>query len=196
MLVERAMVLLDDAGVERLEKLRRVAAKKMRRAGMDRPPVDMRKVKETLVLYAGGMAYREAAERTWVNASDMHVAADLVPEVKVVMEYARECRHTMLAMENEDIVGAAQGALKAGLTDLSGETKVNAKLVELALSGLDRERFGDERVQAATDARPQTVYQITGIQINALPAAEMRRVLPSSGVVDVEKVLLEANGHE
>ena len=70
----RAKMMLDDEGLAQEEKRKDVAAKKLRRAGLEAPPVDLQKVKATQLKYAECMKYSEAVKATGITKSDMACA--------------------------------------------------------------------------------------------------------------------------
>lgn len=194
-LLNRAMLSLDEAGMDQFNKRKAVAAKKLNRQGLQSPPVDLAKVKEMLLLYHGGKTHSTAVKETGIAQDDVLTAYDLWPESRTVLEYIRERRHQKLELENIELIEKAQERLKDALDDVDGSTKVNPKILELSLARLDRKRFGDGGGigNGNGSGSSQLTYEITNVQIN-LPGGNMDGVFPKGGVIDVDEVVKALDG--
>lgn len=197
-LYERARLVLDEDGVAAEAKRREVAAKKLRRAGLDAPPVDLDAVRRTLVEYARTKRYLLALESTGIGRDDMNLAYDLWPEAKTVYEYVQRMRDEVRGQEMEEVADLATDKLKVLLRDDKGKCLVNAKLVMQTLERLDRRRFGEDRAAAdgekgGGDGEPM-VYQISNVQMNLIGSDALKAAFPSGGVVDVDSVVKALEG--
>ncbi|MBO7688634.1 MAG: hypothetical protein J6V72_19810 [Kiritimatiellae bacterium] len=199
-LYARARLMLDEEGVAREERRKEVAAKKLRRAGLEAPPVDLGLVKRTLVSYAGCRRYGPALESTGAKREEMSLAYDLWPEAKTVYEYVQRMRDVERAQDADEALDLATDKLKTLLKDDRGECKVDARLVMQTLERLDRKRY---LVETATPAGAKgggagspMVYQVTNVQMNLTGSESLMAALPSGGVVDVDAVVkaLEGSG--
>lgn len=193
-LYERARLILDDDGVAQEEKRKEVAAKKLNRAGLKEPPVDLDLVKRTLVEYARTKRYHLALESTGVGKDEMNIAYDLWPESKTVYEYVQRMRDKVRSQEMEEVVDIATDKMRVLLKDDKGKCLVNAKLVMQTLERLDRKRFGEEQgvvggARNGGEGREPLVYQISNVQLNLVGTDAIRKVLPSGGTVDVDAVV-------
>lgn len=195
----RARLMLDDDGAEQEAKRREVAAKKLRRAGLNAPPVDLDAVRRTLVEYARTKRYLLALESTGMSKDDMNLAYDLWPESKTVYEYVQRMRDKVRSQEMEEVVDIATDKMKVLLKDDKGKCLVNAKLVMQALERLDRKRFGEDQVGAGGarnggEGRDPLVYQISNVQLNLVGTDAIRKALPAGGTVDVDAVVKALEG--
>lgn len=193
-LYERARLILDDDGVAQEEKRKEVAAKKLNRAGLKEPPVDLDLVKRTLVEYARTKRYHLALESTGVGKDEMNIAYDLWPESKTVYEYVQRMRDKVRSQEMEEVVDIATDKMRVLLKDDKGKCLVNAKLVMQTLERLDRKRFGEEQgvvggARNGGEGHEPLVYQISNVQLNLVGTDAIRKVLPSGGTVDVDAVV-------
>ena len=193
----RARLVLDDEGVAQEEKRREIAAKKLRRAGLDAPPVDLDLVRRTLLEYDRTKRYQLALDMTGIGKDDMNLAYDLWPESKTVYEYVQRMRDRVRSQDMEEIVDTATDKMRTLLNDDHGKCMVNAKLVMQTLERLDRRRFGEEQGGAAQkdgDGRDPLVYQISNVQLNLIGTDAIRKALPSGGTVDVDAVVRALEG--
>ena len=193
----RARLVLDDEGVAQEEKRREIAAKKLRRAGLDAPPVDLDLVRRTLLEYDRTKRYQLALDMTGIGKDDMNLAYDLWPESKTVYEYVQRMRDRVRSQDMEEIVDTATDKMRTLLNDDHGKCMVNAKLVMQTLERLDRRRFGEEQGGAAKkdgDGRDPLVYQISNVQLNLIGTDAIRKALPSGGTVDVDAVVRALEG--
>lgn len=202
-LLQRARLMLDEAGVEQERKRKEVAEKQLKRAGMEEPPVDLDAVKRTLIVYSATKRYNLALESGGASKDDMQMAFRLWPDAKTVLEYVQNMRDEQRTSEMEELELLATDALKALLKDSKGKNCVNPKLVMATLERLDRKRFGEDRHNERSDidggGKDPMVYKITNVQMNLLGSREdVVKAFPSGGVVDVESVVkaLEAVGGE
>lgn len=197
-LYARARLLLDDDGVAQEDKRKEVAKKKLERAGLDVPPVDLALVKQTLVAYAQTKRYHLALEMSGISRDDMNIAYDLWPESKTVYEYVQRMRDRVRSQEMDEIADTATDKLKVLLRDDKGKCLVNAKLVMKTLERLDRKRFGEDSGMGAgakKDAGGEPmVYQISNVQLNLIGTEAVKNAFPSGGVVDVEAVVKALEG--
>lgn len=196
-LYARACLALDEDGAAQERKRKDVAEKKLKRAGLVSPPVDLSLVKRTLVEYARTKRYGLALESTGIGKDDMNLAYDLWPESKTVCEYVGRMREAARSQEMEEIADLATDRLKVLLKDDKGKCLVNAKLVMQTLERLDRRRFGEEQGGAAKkdgDGRDPLVYQISNVQLNLIGTDAIRKALPSGGTVDVDAVVRALEG--
>lgn len=191
-LLQRARMMLDDAGIEQERKRKEVAKKQLERAGVDEPPVDLAAVKRVLIVYAATKRYNIALESGGATKDDMQMAFRLWPDAKTVLEYVQNMRDEQRTSDMEELELLATDALKALLKDSKGKNCVNPKLVMATLERLDRKRFG-ERTEDAAAKKPgdndPMVYQITNVQMNLTGNDALRAALPAGGVVDVEAVI-------
>ena len=198
-LYARARLLLDDDGVAQEDKRKEVAAKKLRRAGLAAPPVDLGLVKRALVEYARMKRYHLALEVSGISRDDMNIAYDLWPESKTVYEYVQRMRDRVRSQEMDEIADTATEKLKVLLRDDKGKCLVNAKLVMQTLERLDRKRFGEDVGMAAGGAKKDAggdpmVYQISNVQLNLIGTDAVKGAFPSGGVVDVDAVVHALEG--
>lgn len=198
-LYERARLVLDEDGAAREEKRKEVAAKKLKRAGLDALPVDLGLVKRALVEYARTKRYLPALESTGIGKDDMNLAYDLWPEAKTVYEYVQRMRDEVRSQELEEVADLATDKLKTLLRDDEGKCMVNAKLVMQTLERLDRRRFGEDQggsvgARNGGEGRTPLVYQISNVQLNLVGTDAIRRALPSGGTVDVDAVVKALEG--
>lgn len=194
----RARLVLDEDGAAREEKRREVAAKKLKRAGLDAPPVDLGHVKRALVEYARTKRYLPALESAGIGKDDMNLAYDLWPEAKTVYEYVQRMRDEVRSQEMEEVADLATDKLKTLLRDDEGKCLVNAKLVMQTLERLDRRRFGEDGSSAdgakgGGEGEP-LVYQISNVQMNLIGNDVLKTAFPSGGVVDVDSVVRALEG--
>lgn len=197
-LYARARLTLDDDGAAQERKRKEVAEKKLKRAGLDAPPVDLALVKRTLVEYARTKRYGLALESTAATKDEMNLAFDLWPEAKTVYEYVQRMRDAARSQDMEEVADLATDKLKTLLKDDKGKCLVNAKLVMQTLERLDRRRFGEDGAEAGgakggADGDPM-VYQISNVQMNLIGSDAIRSALPSGGVVDVDTVVKVLEG--
>lgn len=192
-LYERARLVLDDEGIAQEQKRKEVAANKLKRAGLDAPPVDLDKVRKTLVAYSKTKCYHLALEATDISRDDMNLAYDLWPEAKTVYEYVQRMRDNVRSQDMDEVVDLATDKIKTLLRDDKGKCLVNPKLVLKTLERLDRKRFaepvdGQGGAKKDGDHDPM-VYQISNVYMSLNGNDAIRAALPSGGVVDVEAVV-------
>lgn len=197
-LYERARLVLDEDGAAREEKRKEVAAKKLKRAGLDAPPVNLGFVKRALVEYARTKRYLPALESAGIGKDDMNLAYDLWPEAKTVYEYVQRMRDEVRSQEMEEVADLATDKLKTLLHDDEGKCMVNAKLVMQTLERLDRRRFGEDQggsggAKGGGEGEPM-VYQISNVQMNLIGNDTLKTAFPSGGVVDVDSVVRALEG--
>jgi len=190
--------MLDDGGVEQEEKRKATAKRKLERAGLEAPPVDLDLVKRTLVVYSGAKRYAAALDVTGATKDEMNIAYDLWPESKTVYEYIQRMRDAERSQEMEEVADLATDKLKKLLNDDAGKCGVNAKLVMQTLERLDRKRFGEAQ-EAANAAKKDgasdpMVYQISNVQLNLIGTEAIRSALPAGGTVDVDAVVKALEG--
>lgn len=200
-LYSRARLMLDDDGVAQEGKRKEVAAKKLKRAGLDAPPVDIGLVKRTLLEYAHTKRYALALESTAATKDEMNLAYDLWPESKTVYEYVQRMRDAAKSQDMEEVADLATDKLKVLLKDDKGKCLVNAKLVMKTLERLDRKRFGEEAAGMGAAAKKDgggepMVYQISNVQLNLIGTDAVKKAFPSGGVVDVDAVVRALEGGE
>jgi hypothetical protein len=196
-LYARARLVLDDDGVSAEERRKATAKRKLDRAGLKAPPVDIGQVKRTLVEYARTKRYQLALDMTGIGKDDMNLAYDLWPESKTVYEYVQRMRDVERTQDMDDVADLATEKLKTLLKDDKGKCLVNAKLVMKTLERLDRKRFGEDAVAGAgvkKDGGDPMVYQISNVQMNLIGDAALRAALPAGGVVDVDAVVRALEG--
>ncbi|MGN0846429.1 MAG: hypothetical protein ACI4RA_03480 [Kiritimatiellia bacterium] len=198
-LYERARLMLDDDGVAQEEKRKETAAKKLKRNGLDAPPVDICLVKRTLVEYAKTRRYHIALEMTGISKDDMNLAYDLWPESKTVYEYVQRMREVVRSQEMEEVVDVATDKMKILLKDDNGKCLVNAKLVMQTLERLDRKRFGEDRSGIGSTGNESgghdpMVYHVSNVQLNLIGTDAIRKALPVGGTVDVDAVVKALDG--
>lgn len=181
----RAKMMLDDEGLAQEEKRKDVAAKKLRRAGLEAPPVDLQKVKATLLKYAECMKYSEAVKATGIMKSDMACAFDLWPEAKTVEEYICRVRDEEYERKRADVVSGLREQMEKLALDDKGECKANIKAIMFGLQNLDRRRFG-EAVSDGDDAERRVLPSRNGgILINIQgDAAKVCAVAPNPEALD------------
>lgn len=195
----RARLVLDEDGAAAEAKRKEVAAKKLRRAGLDAPPVDLGLVKRALVEYALTKRYLPSLESAGIGRDDMNLAYDLWPEAKTVYEYVRRMRDEVRGQEMEEVADLATDKLKALLRDDEGKCMVNAKLVMQTLERLDRKRFGEDQggsggARNGGGEGDPMVYQISNVQMNLIGSDALKTAFPSGGVVDVDSVVKALEG--
>ena len=196
-LYDRARLMLDEDGVASEARRKETAKRKLARAGLDAPPVDIELVKRTLVEYAATKRYRLALELTGITRDDMNLAYDLWPEANTVYEYVQRMRDEVRSQEMDEVADLATDKLKMLLKDDKGKCLVNAKLVMSTLERLDRKRFlvdGTTKAAAKEGGSDPMVYQISNVQMNLVGNDALRAVLPKSGVVDVDAVVRALDG--
>lgn len=198
-LYARARLLLDEEGLAQEEKRKEVAAKKLERAGLSAPPVDLGKVRRMLVEYARTKRYCLALESTDISRDDMNLAYDLWPEAKTVYEYVQRMRDRVRSQEMDEIADTATDKLKVLLKDDKGKCLVNAKLVMKTLERLDRKRFGEDGGGMGAGAKKDVggepmVYQISNVQLNLIGTDAVKNAFPPGGVVDVDAVVKVLEG--
>lgn len=193
----RARLMLDEDGVAAESRRRETAERKLKRAGLDAPPVDLDLVKRTLLEYARTKRYALALESTAATKDEMNLAYDLWPESKTVYEYVQRMRDTARSQEMDEVADIATDKLKVLLRDDKGKCLVNAKLVMSTLERLDRKRFlvdGAAKVAAKDVGSDPMVYQISNVQMNLIGNDALRSALPAGGVVDVDAVVRALEG--
>lgn len=196
-LYARARLTLDDDGAAQERKRMEVAEKKLKRAGLYAPPVDLALVKRTLVEYARTKRYGLALESTSATKDEMNLAFDLWPESKTVYEYVQRMRDAERSQEMDEVADLATDKLKTLLKDDKGKCQVNAKLVMQTLERLDRRRFGEDgaaKVSEKEGGSEPMVYQISNVQMNLIGNDALRSALPAGGVVDVDAVVRALDG--
>ncbi len=196
-LLGRARLMLDEEGAAQEERRRAVAAKKLRRAGIDAPPVDLVRVKRALVEYSRTKRYLPALGSAGVGRDEMNLAFDLWPDAKTVYEHVQRMRDEVRSQEMDEVADLATEKLRTLLEDDEGKCLVNAKLVMQTLERLDRRRFGEVAAQdvAKRDGgRDAMVYQISNVQLNLIGSEAIRRALPTGGTVDVDAVVRTLEG--
>ena len=180
-LYRRARLMLDEDGVAAESRRMETAERKLKRAGLDAPPVDLDLVKRTLLEYERTKRYALALESTAATKDEMNLAYDLWPESKTVYEYVQRMRDAARSQEMDEVADLATDKLKTLLKDDKGKCLVNAKLVMSTLERLDRKRFlvdGSAKVAAkeATretpkPAKAQTIFMGLASSTNiAIPA--------------------------
>lgn len=200
-LYSRARLMLDEEGVKQEAKRKEVAAKKLKRAGLEAPPVDLGEVKRTLVAYAKLKRYHLALESSGATKDEMNIAYDLWPESKTVYEYVQRMRDEERTQDMDEVADLATDKLKVLLKDDKGKCLVNAKLVMKTLERLDRKRFGEEAAGMGAAAKKDgggepMVYQISNVQLNLIGTDAVKKAFPSGGVVDVDAVVRALEGGE
>ncbi len=197
-LYARARLMLDDEGVSREDKRKATAERKLNRAGLKAPPVDLDLVKRTLVMYAGTKRYAMSLEATGATKDEMNMAFDLWPESKTVYEYVQRMRNEERSREMDEVADLATDKLKVLLHDDKGKCMVNAKLVMQTLERLDRKRFGEPAADGGAERGRQDgdpmVYQISNVQLNLIGTDAIRKALSAGGVVDVDAVVKALEG--
>ena len=196
-LYARARLVLDDEGVAQEAKRKATAERKLKRAGLDAPPVDLELVKRTLIMYAGTKRYAISLEATGATKDEMNLAYDLWPEAKTVYEYVQRMRDVERTQDMDEAVDLATEKLKTLLKDDKGKCLVNAKLVMSTLERLDRKRFGEDATAGSgvqKNGGDPMVYQISNVQMNLIGDAALRAALPAGGVVDVDAVVKALEG--
>ena len=197
-LYARARLVLDDDGVSAEERRKATAKRKLDRAGLKAPPVDIGQVKRTLVEYARTKRYQLALDMTGIGKDDMNLAYDLWPESKTVYEYVQRMRNEERTREMDEVADLATDKLKVLLRDDKGKCMVNAKLVMQTLERLDRKRFGESAADGGTERGKQDgdpmVYQISNVQLNLIGTDAIRKALPAGGTVDVDAVVRALDG--
>lgn len=197
-LLGRARLMLDDEGAAQEERRRAVAAKKLRRAGLDAPPIDLVRVRRALVEYARTKRYLPALRSAGVGRDEMNLAFDLWPDAKTVYDHVQRMRDEVRSQEMDEVADLATEKLRTLLEDDEGKCLVNAKLVMQTLERLDRRRFGEDAAaleQAKRDGgRDAMVYQISNVQLNLIGSDAIRRALPTGGTVDVDAVVRTLEG--
>ena len=193
----RARLTLDEDGVAAESRRRETAERKLKRAGLDAPPVNLDLVKRTLLEYARTKRYALALESTAATKDEMNLAYDLWPESKTVYEYVQRMRDAARSQEMDEVADLATDKLKVLLKDDKGKCLVNAKLVMGTLERLDRKRFlvdGAAKVAAKEGGGDPMVYQISNVQMNLIGNDALRSALPAGGVVDVDAVVRALEG--
>ena len=194
----RARLMLDEDGVAAESRRRETAERKLKRAGLDAPPVDLDLVKRTLLEYARTKRYALALESTAATKDEMNLAYDLWPESKTVYEYVQRMRDAARSQEMDEVADLATDKLKVLLKDDKGKCLVNAKLVMSTLERLDRKRFGEDGGMGAGAKKDAggdpMVYQISNVQLNLIGTEAVKKAFPSGGVVDVEAVVKALEG--
>ena len=198
-LYARARLVLDDDGVSAEERRKATAKRKLDRAGLEAPPVDIALVKRTLVEYARTKRYQLALDMTGIGKDDMNLAYDLWPESKTVYEYVQRMRNEERTREMDEVADLATDKLKVLLRDDKGKCMVNAKLVMQTLERLDRKRFGEDGGVGAGAKKDggggePMVYQISNVQLNLFGTDAVKNAFPSGGVVDVDAVVKALEG--
>lgn len=197
-LYARARLVLDEDGVSAEQRRKETAARKLRRAGLDAPPVDVGLVKRTLVEYSRTKRYQLALDMTGIGKDDMNLAYDLWPESKTVYEYVQRMRNEERTREMDEVADLATDKLKVLLRDDKGKCMVNAKLVMQTLERLDRARFGEAAQDGGPDRKgaggDPMVYQISNVQLNLIGTDAIRKALPAGGTVDVDAVVRALEG--
>lgn len=192
-LYARAKIVLDDEGEAQETKRKGIALKKLKRAGLDAPPVDIGRVKRALLAYAETKRYTRSLKSVGASKEEMNLAYDLWPESKTVYEYVQRMRDEERSQDMEEVSDIAAEKLKKLLEDDNGKCLVNAKLVMQTLERLDRKRFlvdnsGGGAASKGASSDP-LVYQISNVQMNLVGNDVLRAALPAGGVVDVEAVV-------
>ncbi len=188
----RARLMLDEEGAASEARRKEVAAKKLRRAGLERMPVDEGKVKEALLRYAETKRYVPSLEAAGVGKEDMNLAFGLWAEAKTVYDYVQRMRDEERTQEMDEVADLATDKLKVLLRDDRGKCLVNAKLVMQTLERLDRRRFGEDAAVSSGKAKSggdPMVYQISNVQMNLVGCDALKSAFPTGGVVDVDSVV-------
>ena len=198
-LYERARLMLDEDGVASESRRKETSARKLRRAGLEAPPVDIALMKRTLLEYSRTKRYALALESTGATKDEMNLAYDLWAEAKTVYEYVQRMRDAARSQDMDEVADLATDKLKVLLRDDKGKCLVNAKLVMKTLERLDRKRFGEDGGGMGAGAKKDgggepMVYQISNVQLNLIGTDAVKKAFPSGGVVDVEAVVRALEG--
>lgn len=171
-LKRRAYLSLNDGLAESLRLREQAALKKLQRAGYgeNELPYDRNLVIRFLLEYSNQVSYRTASERAKIGLKDLQFAFTLWGEGKMICDYVRYVNHELRKVENDDLVEDARRGLKKKLTD--GKCKLDGKSIAFTLERLDKESFGDPRINAIeTEKKPGSGNGGGGILIQVVSDA-------------------------
>lgn len=141
---ERTQLMFTDADVDSYHRRLETAAKKLKRAGLEAPPVDLAACRAAMVEYASTLQYKKSLRKNGVSAADFVTAKDLCPELAMVLEFVRKVRDEYQDAENEEVGESAKKTLV--ISAKGGEVPKGAITSAMFLLGhIDHKRFGDNR---------------------------------------------------
>lgn len=139
---ERVMLMFDEDAEAKYNLRCEVAKKKLKRAGLEEPPLDMLKIKKALVVYSRTLRYRLALDEADVSRLDMQTALDLWPAAKSAVEFVNKVRDGEWELESVEKVVRYREQLDKLATDDKGKCRASVKAVMFALGQMDRKHFG------------------------------------------------------
>ena len=139
---ERVQLMFDEDAEAAYNRRVEVAQKKLKRAGLEEPPLDMAKIKKALVRYSHTLRYSMALEEAGVSKLDMQTALDLWPMAKSAVEFLNKVRDGTWEIESVEKVARYREQLDKLATDDKGKCKASVKAVMFALGQMDRKHFG------------------------------------------------------
>lgn len=177
---ERARLSFEDADEDSYARRSATAAKKLKRAGLSAPPVDVDAAKRAICVYATNFVYNDALKQVGISHVDMATACDLVPEVAMAREYVRRL---IRDVEDSDDESVAQTA-KATLVAAAGGLAVPKQSVDAAkfMLGHIKEKFGEsggKRVAEEDDPSKKKPNGSGGIVINIVGDAAAKLLQPN-----------------
>lgn len=138
----RVQLMFDEDAEAVYNRRVEVAQKKLRRAGLTEPPLDMAKIKKALVRYSHTLRYSMALEEAGVSKLDMQTALDLWPMAKSAVEFLNKVRDGTWEIESVEKVARYREQLDKLATDDKGKCRASVKAVMFALGQMDRKHFG------------------------------------------------------
>lgn len=180
---------LDDIEAERYEKWCRTAAKKLRRVGLEEPPIDKAAVVRFLLKYAElKKSQGKCVAESKIDKVMLLTAYDLWPVCNFVRNYIADLLKQVHEIENDEILSEAREGLRRLNTD--EECKLNAKTVMFTLAGLDKSSFAKKDEQSSS-GKQQIVYNIPNLSLTMimspgeLAAQEVTKRLEKESAIDV-----------
>jgi hypothetical protein len=178
----RMLTSLDDHDAESFEKFKATAAKKLRRRGLEEPPIDKAAVIRFLLLYGKlDKAQGKCIKESGIDKVMLLTAYELWPESHFVRNYIAKTLKKLHELENEDILEEARASLRK--LNTVNDCKLNAKSVLFTVAGLDRENFG-KKEEGGGGAKQQIVYNIPNLTMNMIMSPSE---LEAKGVKQLEK---------
>lgn len=187
-LLSRALASLDEDGGKALDKAREAARRKLEKANMASPPVDMDEVKRVLLRYSRlDSSLLSVVKERRTDRLMLQTAWELWPDARAVRDYLTRMRKLDQAMGNEDMLDSAREGMRRLMTE--DGAKLNAQTVMFAAERLDQEHFGPARRKDDSERAP-VVYNLPGLTMNLVMAPG--EALPAKSATAVEAEVVEA----
>lgn len=154
---ERTQLMFDAQKEESHKRRLATAEKKLKRMGMEEPPLDLSLIKRALLIYSRVHRYVKSLKDAGVEKRDMVLAFDLWPISKAVYEFLDWERSEIHDLEvrdkREDLYSLAMNHAKE-------DPKVAAKMLER----MDRKNFGDDEDKSRGE-RVQVNYNLPNLTL-------------------------------